>query len=188
MALTSLLLAAAPSLPVDVAERAAAALTCAALTPRVLVIADLSQHTSARRLWVLDLSPEDPTLVLRDWVSHGAGSDQDFDGRPEAFSNTVDSHQSSLGLYRIAEAYDGQSGASFRLDGLTPGFNDRARERAVVLHPSAYVQPGWAGRSQGCPAVRGEVLDKIAVHAADALLWIDGGPDLSPGCGVCPSA
>ena len=187
MALSSFLLAAAPSLPVDVAERAAAALTCAALTPRVLVIADMSQHSSAKRLWVLDLSPDDPTLVLRDWVSHGAGSDKDRDGLPEAFSNNVDSHQSSLGLYRIAEGYDGKLGASFRLDGLSPGFNDRARERAVVLHPSDYVRPGWAGRSQGCPAVRAEVLERIADDAGDALLWIDGGSMLSPGCGVCPS-
>lgn len=188
MSLASLLLAAAPSLPIDVAERAATALTCASALPRVVLIADLSQPSSAARLWAFDLSGDSPRLVLRDWVSHGVGSDQDRDGVAETFSNVMESHQSSLGLYRIAEGYDGSRGASFRLDGLTPGFNDRARERAVVLHPSEHVSLGWAGRSQGCPSVRQEVLDRLArLSLSGSLLWVDGGAEHSPGCGVCPA-
>lgn len=188
MPLASLLLAAAPSLPVDVAERVASALSCNQSRPRVLLIADLTQPASSPRLWALDLSTSSPSLLLRDWVAHGAGSDVDRDGVPEVFSNTLDSHQSSLGLYRIAEGYDGTRGPSYRLDGLTPGFNDKARERAVVLHPSEHVRPGWAGRSQGCPSVRAEVIERLAqASLADALLWVDGGSKHSPGCGVCPA-
>ena len=57
------------------------------------------------------------------------------------------------------------------MDGLEPGINDRARERAIVIHPADYVNPEWIprqgriGRSQGCPAVRPEiartVVDKL---------------------------
>lgn len=186
MSLASLLLAAAPSLPVDVAERAASALACARREPQVLLVADLTQPASARRLWALDLARS--RLILRDWVSHGAGSDPDRDGVASAFSNTPESHQSSPGLYLVAEPYDGSLGASYRLDGLSPGFNDNARERAVVLHPSEHVRPGWAGRSQGCPSVRHEVIERLAqVSVAGALLWVDAGAQHSPGCGVCPS-
>src|SRR3546814_6085862 len=53
------------------------------------------------------------------------------------------------------------------MDGLEPGINDRARERAIVIHPAAYVNPSWIatqgriGRSQGCPAVRPEVARMV---------------------------
>lgn len=45
------------------------------------------------------------------------------------------------------------------LDGLEKGINDRARERAIVVHGAAYADPsviragGRLGRSFGCPAV-----------------------------------
>ena len=45
------------------------------------------------------------------------------------------------------------------LNGLEKGINDRARERAIVMHGAAYADPsvvsrgGRLGRSFGCPAV-----------------------------------
>ena len=54
----------------------------------------------------------------------------------------------------------GGNGYSLRLDGLEPGFNDHARDRAIVIHGAPYVNPaiarlqGRLGRSLGCPAVR----------------------------------
>jgi hypothetical protein len=70
---------------------------------------------------------------------------------------------SSLGLFRAGESYRGKHGYSLRLDGLEPGFNDRARPRAIVIHGAEYVDGAMAasqgrlGRSLGCPAVRPEL-------------------------------
>jgi hypothetical protein len=50
-----------------------------------------------------------------------------------------------------------------RLEGLDPGVNDRAMQRAIVMHGAPYVseatvrQLGRLGRSWGCPALRADV-------------------------------
>ncbi len=36
---------------------------------------------------------------------------------------------------------------------MEPGFNDRAFQRAIVVHGAAYIGGGITGRSYGCPAV-----------------------------------
>ena len=57
-----------------------------------------------------------------------------------------------------ADTYVGSNGYSLRLDGLEPGFNAHARERAIVMHGAPYVNAqlastqGRIGRSWGCPA------------------------------------
>lgn len=169
---------AAPTLSPHVAERAAQAISCMEAhgdAPTRLIVVDMSLHANQKRLWAFDLAGADGAeLLLTDWVAHGAGSDPDRDGRPERFSNRVNSHMTSLGAYRIAERYHGKNGWSRRLDGLMDGLNSLARERAVVMHPSAYVQPGSVGRSQGCPAVRQEVMAMLEREGIEnALLWID---------------
>ena len=48
-----------------------------------------------------------------------------------------------------------------------PGFNDRAFERAIVMHGAPYVNPdiirtqGRLGRSWGCPAMRADVTRPV---------------------------
>jgi hypothetical protein len=177
---------AAPQLDAAVAQRAATAYTCAVaenLAPsRHFIVADMSRLSSDDRLWVFDMrDPKHPVLVARMRVAHGAGSDPGKTGRAVRFGNAPESGETSLGLYRVAEPYVGVHGKSYRLDGLTPGFNTLARERAVVLHPAAYVRDsGPIGRSLGCPAI-GEhefsSLDRRGV-LEDALVWIDG-PDVA---------
>lgn len=178
---------AAPHLDPAVAQRAAVAFTCAAergTSADHLLVADMSQPSSAQRLFVFDLSdPAHPTLIERTRVAHGAGSDPGKTGRPVRFGNAPESGETSLGLYRVAEPYVGVHGKSYRLDGLTPGFNSAARSRAVVLHPALYVRDnGPVGRSLGCPAI-GErdfaALDRRGALEG-ALVWVDG-PDASLG-------
>jgi hypothetical protein len=127
-----------------------------------LAVIDFSRPSSERRLWIFDLKRR--TLLLRELVAHGQGSGENFATR---FSNREGSHQSSIGLFRTSETYVGQHGYSLRMDGLEPGINDRARERAIVIHPADYVHPAWIrrhgriGRSHGCPAVRPEVARMV---------------------------
>ena len=108
---------------------------------------------------------------------------------------------SSLGLFRATNPYDGTNGYSLRLLGLEPGFNDRALERAIVMHGAPYVsedlvrKQGRIGRSWGCPAVRSAVARRmIDTLKHGALLfayypdrkWLEGSSYLQ--CGPAPSA
>lgn len=164
------LAARAPGLEPAVLRHAVSAMQCAirhgAQTAERLAVIDFSLPSSERRLWIFDLSERE--LVLADYVAHGNRTGDNF---ATAFSNTLGSHQSSLGLFRAAESYHGKHGYSLRMDGLEPGVNDRARERAIVIHGADYVDPSWIpvqgriGRSQGCPAVRPE----IAATVVDSL-------------------
>ncbi|MEM7387349.1 MAG: murein L,D-transpeptidase catalytic domain family protein [Verrucomicrobiota bacterium] len=101
------------------------------------------------------------------------------------FSNTVGSHQSSLGLYRVGQHYLGRHGKSCRLHGLEKGRNDKAFERDIVLHPAWYVdykvikdnilegEGPRIGRSQGCPAVSHQVAEEVlAVLTEGSYLYI----------------
>ncbi len=145
---------------------AVAAMQCAvnhgAEPARRLAVIDYSQPSTARRLWIFDLQSK--RLLLRDYVAHGRLSGENI---ASSFSNRLGSYQTSLGLFRTAESYSGKHGYSLRMDGLEPGINDLARERAIVIHGAAYVNPalvrkqGRIGRSLGCPAVRPEVARMV---------------------------
>lgn len=127
-----------------------------------LAVIDYSRPSTERRLWVFDMSQG--RLLHREFVTHGSGSGENFANR---FSNDEGSFQTSLGLYRTAETYVGKNGYSLRMDGLEPGFNDRARARAIVMHGAWYADPdlirsqGRLGRSQGCPALREQVAHVV---------------------------
>ena len=130
--------------------------------PGTLTVIDFSQPSTERRMWVYDLRAR--TLLFDELVSHGRGSGL---ANATAFSNVPESNRSSLGLYRTAETYIGKHGYSLRIDGLEPGINDRARERAIVIHAADYVNEksaraqGYLGRSLGCPALRPEVARQV---------------------------
>jgi hypothetical protein len=130
--------------------------------PGTLTIIDFSRPSTQRRMWVYDLRSR--TLLFDELVSHGRGSGA---AMATAFSNVPESNRSSLGLYRAAETYIGKHGYSLRLDGLEKGINDRARERAIVMHAADYVNEkaaraqGYLGRSLGCPALRPAVARQV---------------------------
>jgi hypothetical protein len=151
----------------DVFEMALSAAACAeragaVVAPATLTVIDYSRPSTAKRLWVFDLTRKE--LLYEELVAHGQGTGDNMATR---FSNTPNSHQTSLGLFVTAESYVGQNGYSLRLDGLERGVNDRARERAIVMHGAPYVNEdaipslGRLGRSWGCPAVRPAVARKM---------------------------
>lgn len=144
----------------------------------VLTVIDYSLPSSQPRLWVLDAQTRE--ILFEERVAHGRNTGLD---RAVAFSNVVGSKQSSLGLFRTDETYVGRHGYSLRLSGLEPGWNDHARERAIVIHGAKYVSEQFLeahdrlGRSWGCPAVRPSVsrplIDRIKDGSALFVYYPD---------------
>ncbi len=130
--------------------------------PKTLTVIDYSRPSSQPRLWVVDLTTRE--LLYEELVAHGQGS-----GGPTAtmFSNEPETHRTSLGLFVTDDTYVGKNGYSLRLNGLDMGINDKARERAIVMHGAPYVSESMAkkvgriGRSWGCPAVSPQVAKKL---------------------------
>ena len=95
---------AAPELNPQVLQSALSAMQCAvnngASQARHLAVIDYSMPSTARRLWIFDLTSK--KLVLRELVAHGQNSGENFATR---FSNSEGSFQSSLGLFRTRESY-----------------------------------------------------------------------------------
>lgn len=129
---------------------------------RRLAVIDYSLSSNVPRMWIFDL--EQRTVLHEELVAHGRNSGDEL---ATAFSNRVGSFQTSLGLFRATETYNGRHGYSLRMEGLEPGFNDKAYERAIVIHGAPYVDPdfiaenGRLGRSQGCPAVAEGVARRV---------------------------
>jgi hypothetical protein len=128
----------------------------------IVTIIDFSKPSTEKRLFILDLRNQQ--VLYHTFVAHGKNTGANMATK---FSNNKGSNQSSLGLYRTGESYQGKHGYSLRLDGLEKGFNDNARGRAVVMHSASYVSEsfikrhGRLGRSWGCPAVPVEISEEI---------------------------
>ena len=120
----------------------------------VLTLIDFSRPSTAKRLFVFDM--RERKVLFSSVVSHGKNSGDNY---ATSFSNEYGSYKSSLGFYLTESTYQGKNGYSLILNGLEKGINDRARERAIVMHGAAYADPsvasrgGRLGRSFGCPAV-----------------------------------
>lgn len=120
----------------------------------VLTLIDFSRPSTAKRLFVFDM--KERKVLFSSVVSHGKNSGDNY---ATSFSNEYGSYKSSLGFYLTESTYQGKNGYSLILNGLEKGINDRARERAIVMHGAAYADPsvisrgGRLGRSFGCPAV-----------------------------------
>ncbi|MBX3016393.1 MAG: murein L,D-transpeptidase catalytic domain family protein [Bdellovibrionaceae bacterium] len=125
----------------------------------VLSVIDFSARSTKARFFVINMTSGSVWSVH---VAHGKNSDPDHDGYATSFSNVSGSNQSSLGVYRTAEQYNGSNGLSMRLDGLS-ATNSNARARAIVIHGASYVKDSAVvqGRSWGCPAISMASRDKL---------------------------
>ena len=128
----------------------------------ILTLVDFSLSANSKRLWVIDMNTN--TIVFHTLVAHGRNSGEEY---ATVFSNRPESFKSSLGFYLTGETYVGKHGLSLRLDGLEKDINDKARDRAVVIHGADYVsekcikQNKRLGRSQACPALPVEFNQEI---------------------------
>ena len=128
----------------------------------IITICDFSLSSTKKRMWVIDLKTK--KVILNDYVAHGQGSGKEY---ATVFSNTENSHQSSLGFYVTGNIYSGEHGASLKLHGMDNGYNSAAYNRAIVIHGADYVctdlikAQNYLGRSWGCPAVSNQVVKKL---------------------------
>ncbi|MBD3832361.1 murein L,D-transpeptidase catalytic domain-containing protein [Brevundimonas bullata] len=121
-----------------------------------MYLVDFQKFSGEDRFYEVDLEGGWVTAYR---TSHGRGSDPAHSGFAQRFSNQMDSHMSSIGAYATAGAsWGSQQGPNVLLDGLEYS-NNRARERAIIIHGADYADPaflareGKLGRSYGCFSV-----------------------------------
>ncbi|MGL5544230.1 MAG: murein L,D-transpeptidase catalytic domain family protein [Cetobacterium sp.] len=138
----------------------------------IITIVDFTKPSVKERFFVIDL--KNKKTLFSTYVMHGKNSGESI---PKEFSNVVNSFKSSPGFYKTENTYSGEFGYSLRLDGLEKGINDKAKERAIVVHGSQYAKPKPGAkrldRSLGCPAIPKEISDKVINKIKDGrLLYI----------------
>ena len=126
---------------------------------RYLSVIDYRAPSNVPRYFLIDTSDMSAEAFL---VSHGRGSDPDYDGMADRFSNIEGSKMSSLGAFVTGATYYGAHGLSLKLKGLSPQ-NDLAEKRLIVIHGADYVHEDRAvlGRSWGCPALEREIAERV---------------------------
>ncbi len=145
----------------------------------LLSVIDYGLPSTEKRLWVFDLASGQ--VLFNELVAHGRNSGGDV---AQAFSNEAGTYMSSLGAFVTGDVYDGRNGYSLRLRGIEPSLNDRAEERAIVMHGAPYVDAGVArslgrlGRSLGCPAIRLEIAHQLIDEIKDGSVLYAWHPSL----------
>ena len=132
----------------------------------VITIIDYRKASKNKRFFVINLVEK--KVLFSTLVAHGKGSGAQF---AELFSNKPGSLKSSIGFFITEDSYYGKHGYSLKLQGVEPGINDKAMQRAIVIHGASYVSEsfikryGRLGRSWGCPAlpedITRQVIDEI---------------------------
>ncbi len=140
----------------------------------MLTICDFSQSSRRKRFFVIDINQQ--KVLINTYVAHGRRSGSEY---ARSFSNSPESHMSSLGFYKTETTYYGGHGLSLKIEGLERGFNDKADARNIVIHGSEYVGSSFiknnpfTGRSFGCPAVpANQVNDVINTIKNGSCLFI----------------
>jgi len=131
--------------------------------PSIVTIADYSQSSNKKRLYVIDL--KNRKLLFNTYVAHGRNTGTEF---AKSFSNDAGSLKSSLGFFVTSHPVTGShTGYSLMIDGVEKGINDHAEKREIIIHGADYVtenfikKNGRLGRSQGCPALPPELNKPI---------------------------
>ena len=134
--------------------------------PNIVTIADYSQSSNKKRLYVIDL--KNRKLLFNTYVAHGRNTGDEF---AKSFSNVEGSLKSSLGFYITENPFIGShTGFALLINGVEKGFNDNAIKRAIIIHGADYASEnylkknGRLGRSWGCPALP-TVLNKLIIES-----------------------
>jgi len=138
-----------------------------------MYLVDFKKFSGEERLYEVDLVAGE-VKVLR--TCHGKGSDPGHTGYAQRFSNVPESNMSSVGAFATAGAgWGSQQGPNVLLDGLEYT-NDKARERAIIIHGADYADPdflareGKLGRSYGCFSVAHTDLPSLRERMGEGRL------------------
>lgn len=138
-----------------------------------MYLVDFQKFSGEDRFYEVDLEGGWVTAYR---TSHGRGSDPAHSGFAQRFSNEMNSHMSSIGAFATAGAsWGSQQGPNVLLDGLEYS-NNRARERAIIIHGADYADPaflareGKLGRSYGCFSVSHADLAPLRERMGDGRL------------------
>lgn len=140
-------------------------------TQQILTIIDYTKPSTEKRFFVIDMKKE--KVLFDTYVAHGINSGLTYSSR---FSNKMNSLETSLGTFITEKTYYGSNGYSLRLDGLSPGLNNNAKKRNIVVHGAYYANPsiikkiGRLGRSWGCPAVPSYLSHRIINTIKDGTI------------------
>jgi hypothetical protein len=122
---------------------------------------DMKIESGKKRFFVYNLKKD--SVELSGLVTHGGGKNNSGNGIQ--FSNAPNSLCTSLGKYKIGNAYTGKFGLAFKLYGLD-NTNSKAFDRFVVLHshscvPNEETAPFPICESWGCPTVSPSFLTEL---------------------------
>ncbi|WP_462252197.1 murein L,D-transpeptidase catalytic domain-containing protein [Ferruginibacter sp.] len=127
---------------------------------RYCFMVDMKIESGKKRFFVYNLKKD--SVELSGLVTHGGGKTT---ADAIQFSNTPNSLCTSVGKYKIGNAYTGKFGLAFKLHGLD-NTNSNAYNRFVVLHshacvPNEEVAPLNICESWGCPTVAPAFLTEL---------------------------
>jgi len=147
------------------------------------ILIDMSIHSGKERFIVWDFNKN--SIIRQGLVSHGCGNEPwgaDYTKEEPVFSNTPESHLSSLGKYAIGSRAWSNWGihVKYWLKGLE-STNSNAVKRVIVLHGWDDVSdnptfPNGTPEGWGCPAVSNNMmkyLDSLLKNEPkQTLFWI----------------
>jgi len=147
------------------------------------VLIDMSMHSGKKRAFFWDFTKG--TIIASGLCAHGCGAlpwgETNTKEKP-VFSNTPDSHCSSIGKYQIGQRGYSQWGINinYLLQGLE-STNNNALKRQIVLHSwddvdDEEVYPDGTPEGWGCPAVGNVFMktldEKLKAEKKSVLLWM----------------
>lgn len=150
---------------------------------RYTILVDMSIHSGKNRLFVWDFKEQ--KTIKKGLCSHGCCNEPwggDYTKGKPVFSNTPESHCSSLGKYKIGKRGYSNWGINinYKMHGLETS-NNNAFKRVIVLHSWEEVSdtetnPSGTPEGWGCPAVSNNFmkeLDSLLQKETKPLLfWI----------------
>ncbi|HEY0029784.1 MAG TPA: murein L,D-transpeptidase catalytic domain family protein [Bacteroidia bacterium] len=147
------------------------------------ILIDLSLHSGKKRAFLFDLKND--SIISSGMCAHGCGANpwgETSTKEKPVFSNTPDSHCSSLGKFKVGKR--GYSAWGIKINYLLHGLentNSNALKRQIVLHSwedvsEKEVYPQGTPEGWGCPAVSNTFMKTIDIKLKQSeksvLLWI----------------